>query len=83
MDSPPFIGAWCRKFNPSGIAYVGFWPNFLYQPGTVLNLAVWMLHRNRQAVTFISNNRKCIQNGKEIQRLSAEQIAKITQVDGL
>jgi hypothetical protein len=58
VDSPPFIGAWCRKFNPSGIAYVGFWPNFLYQPGTVLNLAVWMLHRNRQAVTFISDSRR-------------------------
>jgi hypothetical protein len=59
MDSPPFFGAWCSQLGKqSGIAFVGFWPNFLYQPGTVFRIAVWMLHRNRQAVTFINDSMK-------------------------
>ena len=58
VDSPPFFGAWCSHLKPGHLCHVGFWPNLLYQPGTVLNLAVWMFFRNRQAVAFISNNRK-------------------------
>ena len=58
VDSPPFFGAWCSHLDSGRLCHVGFWPNMLYQPGTVLNLAVWMFFRNRQAVAFISNNRK-------------------------
>ena len=58
VDAPPFFGAWCSQLKPARLCHVGFWPNLLYQPGTVLNLAVWMFFRNRQAVAFISNNRK-------------------------
>jgi len=58
VDAPPFFGAWCSQLQSGRLCHVGFWPNMLYQPGTVLNLAVWMFYRNRQAVAFISNNRK-------------------------
>jgi len=57
VDAPPFFGAWCSQLESGRLCHVGFWPNLLYQPGTVLNLAVWMFYRNRQAVAFISNNR--------------------------
>lgn len=58
VDAPPFFGAWCSHLKPGHLCHVGFWPNLLYQPGTVLNLGVWMFFRNRQAVAFIRNNRK-------------------------
>ena len=58
VDSPPFFGAWCSHLDSGRLCHVGFWPNMLYQPGTVLNLAVWMFFRNGQSVAFIGNNRK-------------------------
>ncbi len=58
VDAPPFFGAWCSELKSGRLCHVGFWPNLLYMPGTVLNLGVWMFYRNWQAVTFISNNRK-------------------------
>lgn len=54
IDAPPFFGAWCGDFESGRLAHVGFWPNLLYQPGTVLNLAVWMITRSKQARGFIS-----------------------------
>lgn len=56
-DAPPFFGAWCSQLDSGRLSHVGFWPNLLYQPGTVLNLAVWMLHRNSQARAFLENHR--------------------------
>ena len=58
VDAPPFFGAWCSHLDSGRLCHITFWPNVLYQPGTVLNLAVWMFFRNRQSVAFISNNRK-------------------------
>lgn len=51
-DAPPFFGAWCNVQNRR-LAFVGFWPNFLYQPGTALNIAVWMMHRSQISKTII------------------------------
>jgi hypothetical protein len=55
VDAPPFFGAWCSPLGSARLCHVGFWPNLLYQPGTVLNLGVWMFYRNKQAITIISN----------------------------
>ena len=56
-DSPPFFGAWCSHIENGLLSHVGFWPNLLYQPGTVLNIAVWMRMRSNQAKAFVSNHR--------------------------
>jgi len=58
VDAPPFFGAWCSHLKSGRLCHITFWPNTLYHPGTVLNLGAWMFFRNRQAVAFISNNRK-------------------------
>ena len=34
IDAPPFFGAWCSQIKTGRLAFVGFWPNVLYQPGT-------------------------------------------------
>ena len=57
VDSPPFVGAWCSQLDTGRLSYVGFWPNMMYQPGTAFNIAIWMLHRNKQARTWIENIR--------------------------
>ena len=57
VDSPPFVGAWCSQLDNGLLSYVGFWPNLMYQPGTALNIAIWMLHRNKQAWAWIENIR--------------------------
>lgn len=57
VDSPPFVGAWCSQLNNGRLSYVGFWPNVMCQPGTAFNIAIWMLHRNKQAWAWIENIR--------------------------
>lgn len=52
-DAPPFFGAWCGVPQGRGIAFVGFWPNALYHPSSALNVAVWMMNRDRVARTWI------------------------------
>jgi len=58
VDAPPFLGAWCCYLKTGRLCHVGFWPNMLYEPGAVEKLGAWMFFRNRQAMAFISNNRK-------------------------
>jgi hypothetical protein len=41
IDTPPFFGAWCSIPKSGTVSFVGFWPNFIYEPGTVSNIAVW------------------------------------------
>lgn len=53
VHSPPFFGAWCSQLKSGRLAYVGFWPNVLYAPGTVLNIASWMIPRQSQALDII------------------------------
>ena len=57
VDAPPFVGAWCSQLDSGRLSHVGFWPNVLYQPGTALNIATWMLHRNKHAWAWIENIR--------------------------
>ena len=57
VDSPPFVGAWCSQLDTGRLSYVGFWPNIVYQSGTAFNIAIWMLHRNKQAWAWIKNIR--------------------------
>lgn len=52
VDAPPFFGAWCRSPD-ARLAYVGFWPNYMYQPGTAVLIACWMMFRSRFAVEAI------------------------------
>lgn len=49
FDAPPFFGAWCAVPQSGTVSFVGFWPNLLYQPGTVANIAFWSMARNRFA----------------------------------
>ena len=56
-DAPPFVGAWCSQLDSGRLSYVGFWPNLLYQPGSTFNIAIWMLHRNKQVWAWIENIR--------------------------
>lgn len=47
VDAPPFFGAWCNDKKSGLLSHVGFWPNAMYQSGTVTNIAIWMMHRTR------------------------------------
>ena len=56
VDAVPFIGAW--TVSPSSkttLVYICFWPNFMYAPGLILNLAFWMGHRSRHARAHVEN----------------------------
>ena len=41
VDTPPFFGAWCYNSKINTLSFVGFWPNLMYQFGTVANIAFW------------------------------------------
>jgi hypothetical protein len=45
----PFIGAWCSMPKSGTVRFAGFWPNMLYQPGTVTSIAFWSWARSRFA----------------------------------
>jgi hypothetical protein len=49
VDTPPFFGAWCSLPGSRTLSFVGFWPNVMYQPGTVTNIAFWSWARSRFA----------------------------------
>ena len=49
VDAPPFIGAWCSMPKSGTVSFAGFWPNMLYQPGTVTSIAFWSWARSRFA----------------------------------
>ena len=53
-DVPPGFGAWALlpKFN--SVAYTGFWPNCMYVPGTVGNIAAWCRTRSSMARQVIA-----------------------------
>ena len=55
IDAVPFIGAWTASLHTNTLAYVCFWPNFMYRKGLILNLSFWMGHRNRHARAFVEN----------------------------
>jgi hypothetical protein len=57
VHSPPFFGAWCSQITSGRLAYVGFWPNLLYAPETVLNISSWMVARQRQSLEIIGRIR--------------------------
>ena len=54
-DTPPFFGAWCSHLDNGILTYIGFWPNLLYRPGTVANIASWCSLRSRIARQLIGN----------------------------
>jgi hypothetical protein len=49
IDIPPFFGAWCTMPRTGTVSFAGFWPNLLYKPGTVANIAFWSWARSRFA----------------------------------
>ena len=55
IDSPPFFGAWCTKKESGRLAFVGFWPNLLYQPGTAQNIASWLMHRSQISKAMLNS----------------------------
>ena len=56
IDTPPFIGAWCTMENSGTLSFRAFWPNLLYHPGTVTNLAFWSWARSRFARQMLANS---------------------------
>lgn len=58
VDGVPFFGAWCSQISTGRVAFVGFWPNFMYRQGTVSNIAVWMAHRSNWARRVIESQRR-------------------------
>lgn len=57
VDTPPFFGAWCSRPSSATLSFIGFWPNLLYKPGTVLTIASWCASRSRVARQAIGNGR--------------------------
>ena len=55
VDTPPFFGAWCYNSKINTPSFVGFWPNLMYQFGTVANIAFWCGSRSRIARQVIGN----------------------------
>jgi hypothetical protein len=55
VDIPPAFGAWAVGGSDDGLVYGGFWPNCMFRPGTVANIASWCMIRNRVARQFIGN----------------------------
>ena len=55
IDIPPGFGAWSVIPQVQGVGYTGFWPNCMYQPGTVATIAAWCLCRNRIAQRVFGN----------------------------
>ncbi len=55
IDIPPGFGAWSVMPRFQGVGYTGFWPNCMYQPGTVASIAAWCFTRNRIAQRVFGN----------------------------
>jgi hypothetical protein len=55
VDVPPGFGAWAFLPRLGSVAYTGFWPNCMYVPGTVGNVASWCRTRSRIARQVIAN----------------------------
>ncbi len=55
VDIPPTFGAWTVDERNGTLTYVGFWPNLMYRPGTVANIASWCRMRSRIARQFLGN----------------------------
>jgi len=55
LDTPPFFGAWCTMPQSGTLSFAGFWPNLMYKPGTVSNIAFWNWARSRFARQVIGN----------------------------
>lgn len=55
IDVPPGLGAWAVIPQFRSVGYVGFWPNCMYQPGTVANIASWCKIRSKVARQVIGN----------------------------
>jgi hypothetical protein len=54
-DVPPFFGAWCSHIKTRRIAYVGFLPNMVYWPGSVIHISGWLRLRSQTARATIGN----------------------------
>jgi hypothetical protein len=55
IDTPPFFGAWCSMPKSGTVSFAGFWPNLLFKPGTVANIAFWSWARSRFAKQVLGN----------------------------
>ena len=55
VDTPPLFGAWCTLPKSGTVSFAGFWPNMMYQPGTVTSLAFWLWARSRFARHVLRN----------------------------
>jgi hypothetical protein len=55
VDVPPGFGAWAAIPQLNSVGYVGFWPNCMYRPGTIANIASWCAIRSRIARQVIGN----------------------------
>lgn len=55
IDIPPGFGAWAFLPQFNGVGYTGFWPNCMYVPGTVGNIAAWCRTRSQFARQVIAN----------------------------
>ena len=49
LDGPPHLGAWTKHIRFRRIAYVGFWPNIVFEKGITTHLVSWMVERGRWA----------------------------------
>jgi len=55
VDVPPFFGAWGVKPKSGTLSFGGFWPNVMYRPGTVSNIAFWTWARSQFARAALGN----------------------------
>ena len=55
-DVPPAFGAWAYLPKLKSVAYTGFWPNCMYIPAVVGNIAAWCHMRHRTARQVIARN---------------------------
>ena len=55
IDIPPGFGAWSVLPRFHGVGYTGFWPNCMFQPGTVANIASWCFTRSQIAQRVFNN----------------------------
>ena len=52
-DVPPCFGAWAVSPDGRSLVFQGFWPNCMYQPGAVANIAMWCHGRSGLAKQVI------------------------------
>jgi hypothetical protein len=61
-DVPPLFGAWTTGRDGKYVCFQGFWPNCMYQPGTVANIAMWCQGRSgfaKQLVEELKTRHDC------------------------